>query len=160
MTRSAAWLVFLALWGSSFGQRASMDRPVIRTKDDTVYMIVTFGSFSAGEAYRLGIGCADGELTGAKLELIENESLLDVPVATFQQGHNTQGWWGVEQLNVKGYVLNGASAPATGAKLRLSVQVPLAVADAKGQLFLFVARKYAEDTWYLEDGMPIGEKDW
>jgi len=61
---------------------------------------------------------------------------------------------------VRGYLLEGGTVPATGETLRLSVQIPLAVANEKGQLFLFVARKYAEGIWYLEDGMPIEEKHW
>ena len=56
--------------------------------------------------------------------------------------------------------MEGGTVPATGETLRLSVQIPLAVANEKGQLFLFVARKYAEGIWYLEDGMPIEEKHW
>ncbi len=160
MKKSAALLVFIALFGSSFGQRASMSPPLIRTGDNTVHMTVSFSSFSAGNSYRLGIGCAVGDLAGAKLELIEDDSQLDLPVRTFQQGHNTEQWWGVNKLNVKGYLLDGDTVPATGEKLRLSVQVPLAVAKEKGKLFLFVARKYAEGIWYLEDGMPIEEKHW
>ena len=160
MKKSAALLVFIALFGSSFGQRASMSPPLIRTKDNTVHMTVSFSSFSAGNSYRLGIGCAVGDLASAKLELIEGDSQLDLPVRTFQQGHNTEQWWGVNKLNVRGYLLDGDTVPATGGKLRLRVQVPLAVANEKGKLFLFVAREYAEGIWYLEDGMPIEEKHW
>ena len=122
--------------------------------------MVSFSSFSAGNSYRLGIGCAVSDLASAKLELIEGDSQLDLPVRTFQQGHNTEQWWGVKKLNVRGYLLDGDTIPAAGAKLRLRVQVPLAVANEKGKLFLFVAREYAEGIWYLEDGMPIEEKHW
>ena len=160
MKKSAALLVFIALFGSSFGQRASMDRPVVKTKDDTVHMIVSFGSFSAGKSYRLGIGCSAGDLAGAELELTEGDSVLDLPVRTFELGHSTQQWWGVKKLNARGYLLEGDTVPATGTKVRLSIQVPLAVANQKDKLFLFVAREYAEDLWYLEDGMPIEKKDW
>ena len=135
MKKSAALLVFIALFGSSFGQRASMSSPVIKTKDSTVHMMVSFSSFSAGNSYRLGIGCAVGDLAAAKLELIEDDSQLDLPVRTFQQGHNTEQWWGVNKLNVRGYLLDGDTVSATGARLRLSVQVPLAVAKEKGQTF-------------------------
>ena len=160
MKKSAALLVFIALFGSSFGQRASMSPPLIRTGEDTAHITVNFSSFSAGNSYRLGIGCAVGDLASAKLELIEGDSQLDLPVRTFQQGQNTEQWWGVNKLNVRGYLLDGDTVPATGAKLRLRVQVPLAVANEKGKLFLFVAREYAEGIWYLEDGMPIEEKHW
>ena len=160
MKRSAALLVFIAFFGSSFGQQASMSSPMISTSDSTVRMSVSFSSFSADQSYRLGIGCAVGDLAGATLELLEGDSQLDLPVATFQQGHNAEQWWGVKELHVRGYLLEGGTVPATGATLRLSVQIPLAVANEKGQLFLFVARKYAEGIWYLEDGMPIEEKHW
>ena len=160
MKKSAALLVFIALFGASFGQQASMSSPVIKTKDNTVHLIVSFSSFLAGKSYRLGIGCEAGDLVGAKLELVEDGAEVELPVKTFEQGHNTQQWWGVEKLSVRGYVLEGDALPGTGARLTLSVQVPLAVANEKGRLFLFVAREYAEGIWYLEDGMPIEEKLW
>ncbi len=160
MKKSAALLVFIALFGLSFGQQASMSSPVIKTKDSTVHLIVIFSSFSAGNSYRLGIGCAAGDLADAKLELVEDDSEVELPVKTFQQGHNTEQWWGVKKLNVRGYVLNGDTVPATEARLRLSIEVPLTVANEKGRLFLFVAREYAEGIWYLEDGMPIEKKHW
>ncbi len=57
-------------------------------------------------------------------------------------------------------MLAGDDLPGTDARLRVSIEVPLAVANEKGRLFLFVAREYAEGIWYLEDGMPIEEKLW
>ena len=160
MKKPAALLVFIALFGSSFGQQASMSPPVIKTKDNTVHLIVSFSSFLAGKSYRLGVGCSAGDLAGAKLELIEDDSEVELPVKTFEQGHNTEQWWGVKKLNARGYELDGDTVPATDARLRLRVEVPLAVANEKGRLFLFVAREYAEGIWYLEDGMPIEKKHW
>ena len=160
MKKSAALLVFISLFGSSYGQQASMSRPVIKTKDNTVHLIVSFSSFSDGKSYRLGVGCEAGDLVGAKLELAEDESNKELPVKTFEQGHNTEQWWGVQKLNARGYMLAGDDLPGTDARLRLSIEVPLAVANEKGRLFLFVAREYAEGIWYLEDGMPIEEKLW
>ena len=160
MKKSTALLVFIALSGSSFGQLASMSPPVIKTKDNTVHLIVSFSSFSAANSYRLGIGCEAGDLAGAKLELIQDDSQVELPVKTFQQGHNTEQWWGVKNLNVTGYMLDGDTVPSTEAKLRLSIHIPLPVANEKGRLFLFVAREYPGGIWYLEDGMPIEEKQW
>ena len=54
MKRSAALLVFIAFFGSSFGQQASMSSPMISTSDSTVRMSVSFSSFSADQSYRLG----------------------------------------------------------------------------------------------------------
>ncbi len=103
MKKSAALLVFISLFGSSYGQQASMSRPVIKTKDNTVHLIVSFSSFSDGKSYRLGVGCEAGDLVGAKLELAEDESNKELPVKTFEQGHNTEQWWGVQKLNARGY---------------------------------------------------------
>ena len=134
---------------------------MIETRDNTVYLIVSFSSFSAGSSYRLGVGCEAGEVAGAKLELVGEDPEIEFPpVQSFRQGHNTQQWWGVKELDARGYVLDDVTLPAPGARLRLRVEVPLAVAREKGRLFLFVAREYAEGIWYLEDGTPIEEEDW
>ena len=160
MQRLALVLGFVAVVDSALGQQASMSRPVVKTQQDTVHIIVSFSSFSPGQVYRLGIGCTVGDLEGATLELIDENLQESLPVRTFRQGHNTRQWWDVEEINVKGYVLEGDALPAGEGRLRLTAEIPLTLANEKDRLFLFVARQYAQDVWYLEDGTPIEKADW
>lgn len=137
--------------------RVAMSSPVIRSKEGSVFLVVNFSDFQPGSSYQIGIGSTSVDLTSAKIELVVDSRLSNAQLASFEQG-NTQGWWGVSSIQVRGYRLGTSVGP--GQKLTLSVQMPIGLADQAGKLYLFVARDYGEELWYLEDGIELNNRYW
>ena len=139
--------------------RASMTSPVINTSKDEVIFSTEVSSFVPGADYRLGLGSADPKLTTVKIELLKNEEAVANTLVSFVQEH-TSGWWDVDKVSVRGFVLGRDELPAKGEKLRLRVTLSREQADQFKKLYVLVARKYGENLWYLEDGVELTDSHW
>lgn len=153
----AAFLIW-SLTLVALGQgRVAMSSPVIRSKEGSLFLVVNFSDFQSGGSYQLGIGSSGVDLTSAQIELVADNALGNVQLVSFEQG-NTQGWWGISSIQVRGYQLGTSVGP--GQKLTMSVQMPIGLADQAEKLYLFVSRDYGENLWYLEDGVELTDRYW
>jgi hypothetical protein len=138
--------------------RASMEAPVVRGTEEGVTIAVRFTGFAAGDSYRIGLGAA-APISSATLELKVAGQPLQAQTVEFSQGY-TKTWWGMEELKVSGFVMKGDQLPSGGDLLGLKVTIPRADADKAGKVYVFVAKKYGENIWYLEDGVELSSSDW
>jgi hypothetical protein len=153
----AACLIW-SLASVALGQgRVAMSSPIIRSKEKSLFLVVSFSDFQPGSSYQLGIGSNGVDLTSAKIELTLGSQLSSSPLVSFEQG-NTQGWWGTNSIQVRGYQLGTSVGP--GQKITMSVQIPIELADQAKKLYLFVSRDYGENLWYLEDGIELTDQYW
>ncbi len=158
--KTSKWLLILGLGSPGLlfsSQRVSMDAPVVRVAPDEVSVSARFSQFESGGEYRLGVG-ASGDLAGLTITLDRDGSTVDANLSSFDQ---PQSWWSdAGQLKAKGFLLEDSELPAAGAALSMKVTLPRTSADAAGAFFIFVAKRYGPNTWYLEDGAEINESHW
>lgn len=156
---SAVLLVFF-LAGPVLAQgRATMSAPVIRSTAEQVVITVRFENLDASRSYRIGLGDAGDKAPATEAKLTKNDQPVPIETTDFTQG-NTSGWWKVDELSCRGYVVSGPAVPAEGQSLLLQFTMPKAVADAYSKLYVFVSRDYGSSRWYLEDGTEIDKADW
>ncbi len=134
---------------------ATMTAPVIKTNAEEIQFTVDCRDFEAGGDYRLGFGGVDA-VEEAQLELLEGDSAVEAELISFSQAH-TQTWWGMPQLEMKGFLVPSASA---GQQLKLRVKVPRSVADTLPAVYLGLSRDYGGGLWYLEDGAEVKKDLW
>jgi hypothetical protein len=140
--------------------RATMGNPVIKfLPEGIVEFKADFSDLVATGKYRVGFGSEADRLTGAKLELLKDGKALTNALIRFDQKH-TSNWWNVPQVLSQGFVASGADLPAKGAKLTFKVNVAKTDLDKVKKVFLFIAREYGPETWYLEDGTDLGDTNW
>jgi len=158
--KAPKWLMILGLASPGLlfsAQRASMDAPVVRGAPDEVIVSARFTQFVSGSEYRVGVG-ASGDLAGLTMTLDQEGTVVSADITSFDQ---PQSWWSdAGQLKAKGFLLQDSELPPTGEALSLKVTVPRASADAAGAFFIFVAKRYGPNTWYLEDGSEINDTHW
>lgn len=150
------WLVCSAGWAQS---RATLEPPVIKATEGQITITAKFSNFDTAQKYRVGVGSAKGQLTGAQFSLAENGETRSTSATTFTQGHTSQ-WWNVPEIKARGYILEGRSVPRSGKTLTLTVVLPRSEADQLAPLYFFVSRDYGSGLWYLEDGVDITEAYW
>lgn len=150
-------LALVAGWAAA-QERASMSAPVIRSTAEELVISARFENFVADRSYRIGFGAVD-KVPEMTLELSHNDQPVSLEAQDFVQG-NTSAWWRVEQVNARGYVLKGADLPEEAGALLFRVQLKRSEAEKYDRLFIFVARDYGNDRWYLEDGTVIEKSDW
>lgn len=138
---------------------ASMTPPIVKTAEGQVVITSRFENFVAGSQYRLGIGIAGEAAPDAKVELLKSGTPVSKESSAFVQ-KNTSHWWGVEQLQAKGFSLSPADLPQKGQRLTFRITISREKADALKKLYIFVSRDYGSSTWYLEDGVELNEKYW
>ena len=150
-------LALVATWAAA-QERASMSAPVIRSTAEELIISARFEDFVADRSYRIGFGAVDKapEMT---LELMLGDEPVSLEAQDFVQG-NTSAWWRVEHVNARGYFLKGEDLPEEGGALVLRVRLNRSEAEKYDRLFIFVARDYGNDRWYLEDGTVIEKSDW
>lgn len=134
---------------------ATMTAPVIKTNAEEIQFSVDLGDFEAGGDYRVGFGAVDS-VEGAKLELSKDGTVVEAEQVSFSQDH-TQTWWGMDQLEMRGFKIS--SAPA-GQTLKLLVKLPRSLADSLPAVYLGVSRDYGGGLWYLEDGVEVKQESW
>ncbi len=137
---------------------ATMQAPVVRGTVDEVSLVASFEGFSKDSEYRIGVGYTGSKVPTLKVALYNgDDEPLTHPVQDFDQG-NTKSWWSVEQVSAKGYVFSGESLGSE--EVMLKVKIPRPDAEAAKAIYLFVAKKYGKDHWYLEDGVEVNDGHW
>ena len=158
--KAPKWLMILGLASPGLlfsAQRASMEAPVVRGAPGEVSVSARFSQFVSGSEYRVGVG-ASGDLAGLTISLDQDGTAVSGDLTSFDQ---PQSWWSeAGQLKAKGFLLQDSKLPAAGETLSMKVTIPRASADAAGAFFIFVAKRYGRNTWYLEDGAEINESHW
>lgn len=149
---------FLLLVGLTAQNRAVMESPIIKGGADTISFVARFSQLNPEKVYRIGVGTSSGPLRGATFELESDAGAVRGEVVDFVQGY-TSSWWDVPEVNARGYVLEGA-AVASSAGLMLRFSIPRTEADKLKKLYVFVAKKYGPDRWYVEDGSELSDEYW
>jgi hypothetical protein len=164
--KDKTWILFSALLlvmflaSPVFAQdRATMSAPVIRSSPDSVVITVHYEGLNPSRTYRIGLGRAADKAPEATATLEKGDQPLQIEATDFTQG-NTSGWWKVDELHCKGYVISGPAIPAEGQSLVLKFTLPKAVADTYSKMYIFVSRDYGSQRWYLEDGTEIDKAEW
>ena len=138
--------------------RVSMSSPVIRTNPDGISIAARFQGLQPGRSYRIGVG-VKGQFPESEIEISRGDSPLPANLTDFVQGH-TSNWWGVEQLSARGFQIDGSDLAGPSEELLLRVSVPRAATDQLENIYIFISRNYATDTWYLEDGVDLDQSYW
>lgn len=149
-------LVFPLVWTQD---RASMTAPVVKPTPEEVVMTVRFNDFNAGNEYRIGVGTATAKIPNVKIELLKNDAPISKNLASFEQGF-AQHWWNIDKVVSQGFALTAPDFPKQDEKLSMRVTVPKAEADKLKKIYLFISKKYAEDRWYIEDGVELTDAHW
>lgn len=136
-----------------------MSAPILRTSEGKVIISVHIKDFAPGKDYRIAVASSIDSKIEATVELTLNDTPLSVTATKFKQKNPGQ-WWGVSQFNATGFELKAAQLPPAGQDLVLKAEVDHDEATAVGKLYVFVARDYGSDTWYLEDGSEIDKSVW
>lgn len=139
--------------------RATMSAPIIRSSGEDVVFTVRFEKFAAGRVYRVGFGVKSDKAIDAKVELLKGDSPVSVAPSDFEQG-NASGWWGLDKVMSKGFVLEPAQLPPAGENLVFRVTAPRDALEQFEKVYIFVSRDYGSSRWYLEDGSEIDSSDW
>lgn len=138
--------------------RAVMSAPVIRSTAEEIVISAKFTNFGADRHYRIGFGAVE-QVPQMTVELLKDDQPVQVEPTNFTQG-NTSGWWQVEAVKARGYVLQGADLPGQEGNLVFRVTLKRSEAEKYAKLYIFVARNYGGNRWYLEDGTVIEKSDW
>ncbi|UCF38327.1 MAG: hypothetical protein JSU96_05605 [Acidobacteriota bacterium] len=133
--------------------------PMVKSMDGNVVFSIRVSSFVPGKNYRLGFGAAGDTAPVGTLKLTQDGKDVAAEALDFKQGY-TSNWWGVEQVASKGFQLKAADLPPAGTELLFEVSLPQEAADQFNKLFIFVARDYGSNTWYLEDGSVLEDTYW
>ncbi len=159
MKKSDVLLILgLAVLSTLFLGAATMQAPVVQGSADEISLVASFDGFSDDSEYRIGVGSTGSKVPGLWLALYNgDDDALAHPVQEFEQG-NTKSWWSVDQVSAKGYVFSGKELGSE--EVTLKVKVSRTEAEAAKALYVFVAKKYGKDHWYLEDGVEVNEKHW
>ncbi len=150
----AVFLLGAALLGQN---RAIMEPPIIKGSTETVTFTARFTELNPEKSYRIGVGVGSGALEGATISLETETGAVNSAIVDFTQG-NTSSWWGVSEVNARGFLLEGAAIPTNGVTLRFSI--PRSAADKAKKFYVFVSKKYGPTTWYLEDGSELSDEYW
>ncbi len=140
-------------------QGASMSAPIIRTAEGAIRFSVHFTNFAPDSRYRIGFGIRGDETPDVTLELQENETVVSKDPVDFVQ-KNTNHWWAIPQLSVRGYAFSASELVGEGKEFVLRMSVPREAAEKAGKIYIFVSRDYGGNTWYLEDGSELDESNW
>lgn len=139
--------------------RASMTAPIIKPSVETIAFTARFSDFVAGDEHRLGVGTAKGKINKCTIELFKNETPLQKREVSFKQGHASH-WWDINLISMRGFVFKPVDLPKKGETLTMTVTVPRAELNQVKKLYILVARRYAENLWYIEDGAEVDDSNW
>jgi len=132
--------------------RAALSQPVIRRSGDEVLLVCRVTDMNPNYKYRIGFGTAETPLE-VERELSRDGRVMTEKQGTFKQGY-ASNWWGVESVQSFGVTFGG------GDEVSISARVNREHARTFERVFLFVAREYSADTWYLEDGIELKRSHW
>lgn len=147
-----------ALWA----QRASMESPIIKSTPDAISFTANFSQLDPNGTYRIGVGASGTHIEGAQLALQTSQgAALPVKPRGFKQGH-ASSWWGVSEIAAQGFDLVDPLISQAAGRFVLRFQVPRSVIDRLQvkSIYVFVAKKYGPETWYLEDGAELSDQYW
>ncbi|HUG43284.1 MAG TPA: hypothetical protein VMN76_03480 [Acidobacteriota bacterium] len=147
-------LLFLLLLvpAEAFGQdRAVMTAPTVRSVEGVVSVVTQFSGFRPDRTYRIGVGFANAPIPSLEIQL-HRESRKIGQLTDFQQGFVSH-WWGVDHVMARGFVLKGSELP--GGELTLEIKIQREDLKRHENMYLFIARDYGSDRFYLEDGSTI-----
>ncbi len=138
-----------------------MDVPVIKPDKDVVVVSARFSNLIPGSRYRLGLGAAAGDMSPVKFELIRESGgeskVVEMPITAFKQAHN---WWGLKEIVSRGCELDGALLSGADSRIVMRVSFTREFGDNAEKLYVFVAKNYGQNTWYIEDGAEMTKKYW
>ena len=144
---------------SSLAQRASMESPIVKTSSEQVTFTAGFSSFEPEAEYRIGVGTGGASLEKATIQFeTENGEALRVGLVDFKQGH-TSSWFDVPEIAARGFIRSGDILSA-GRRIILKFSIPRRDADAIKKIYVFVAKRYGPETWYLEHGAEVNDEHW
>lgn len=160
MKRTLLIALFGLLSSPLFAQpRASMSAPVIKSTVESVTITTDFNNFVAGEEYRVAIATMGVKLPKTKIELSRGGQSLSLKPTTFNQGY-ADSWFGADSVLAKGFFLKASELPPRGEKVTFRVIIPRSEAKLLKKAFIFVARQYGPQTWYIEDGSEMDDTYW
>ncbi|HSR51848.1 MAG TPA: hypothetical protein VLV83_13545 [Acidobacteriota bacterium] len=138
--------------------RAEMAAPILKTSTEEIVVTASFTSFDPESNYRIGVGSPAKTINDYQMTLEQSEKPLPVRESTFTQGY-LSAWFGLEEIPAKGFVFSGSDL-TPDVRVQLQITMPRAEADRLNRFFIFVAKDYGSDTWYLEDGSEIRKENW
>lgn len=139
-------------------QGVTMGSPVVRIVESEVMINVRVESFNAGDNYRIGVGVAGETALPAEMTFTKGGNPVG-EVTEFTQGF-TAHWWNVDQIICKGINLSGDMLPGEGEEGSLQITIPRASLENMEKIYIFVAKDYGSETWYLEDGSELDKSFW
>lgn len=151
----AALLLLSALQAQN---RAVMEPPIIKGTTDEVSFSARFSMLNPEKVYHIAVGTGGGSLDGATIALESGGNPVDLKLMDFTQKY-TASWWGVPEVEARGFLIEGASIPSEG-ELTLKFSISRAKADSLKKIYVFVAKQYGPNTWYLEDGTELSDEYW
>lgn len=137
-------------------QRAEMSEPLVAREGENVVLRVSLQKLAPGGQYRIGVGAAQ-EVPSGDMELLAGKQNSGAIASNFTQGF-TAHWWNVDKLQAQGFIIE--SDQFAGNSLTFRAVIGKEHLDKLGQVFVFIARKYGENTWYLEDGVELNQSHW
>lgn len=136
---------------------AEMSAPILRTTIDEIIITTYFSAFDADKEYRIGVGAPGSGMGEVKILLQKDGADLSESPMNFKQGY-TSTWFGVDAIDARGYVFGKGETPGDRISVRISMSRDQA--DSIGKFYIFIARKYGADRWYLEDGTDVDKSNW
>ncbi|HSR66875.1 MAG TPA: hypothetical protein VLU25_02945 [Acidobacteriota bacterium] len=138
--------------------RAEMAAPILKTSTEEIVLTASFTSFDPGADYRIGVGAPARTINDYQMVLEQADKPMPVRETNFVQGY-LSAWFGLEEVPAKGFVFKGSDVNPD-VRVQLQITLPRAEADRLQRFFVFVAKSYGPDTWYLEDGSEIRKENW
>lgn len=148
----------LLLFALQAQNRAVMEPPIIKGTSEDVSFTARFSMLNPEKTYHLGVATGGGSLEGATIELSQDGNPIQLDLMDFTQKH-TSSWWGVPEVKARGFLVEGSTI-TPGGDLTLKFSISRAAADRLKMIYVFVAKKYGPDTWYLEDGTELSDEYW
>lgn len=136
-----------------------MSTPIIKSSTDEISVTASFSDFEPGKDYRIGCGTAGPNFQAAKFFLTKDGSKWTRSLESYDQGF-TSSWFEVDKVNSQGYILASSDLPGSGERLTFKITLDRNEAENLGKFYMFIARKYGPDTWYVIDGYEINKKHW
>lgn len=139
--------------------RAIMGTPILKTAPDEITLSASFGEMEPNAEYRMGVGAPGKTFNDLRLTVEKDGAAITKQQTSFEQGYMS-AWFDVDSVQAQGYMFVGTEAGGGDGKVTLRVQLSREEADRIGKFFIFIAKKYGPDTWYLEDGTEIDKSLW